>query len=78
MVENRLLPQFERAYDKFSEKYGTSNEDALAFQSMGAEVFDRAKDVLAGVDDAKPSLLHGGEQITAACKSAFRTNGIPR
>lgn len=62
MIENRLLPQFERAHHKFSEKYGTSNEDAFALQSMGAQVLERARDVLAGVGDAKPSLLHGGER----------------
>lgn len=61
MVENRLLPQLERATTKFSSKWGTSNEDASAFKSMGALIFERAKDVLGPVADAKPSLLHGGK-----------------
>lgn len=66
MVENRLLPQFERAYGKFSTKYGTSNEDASAFRSMGADIFERAKDVLGSVADSKPVLLHGGETLGGA------------
>lgn len=61
MTENRLLPQFERAYDKFSDKWGTNNEDIAAFRSMGPELFGRAKDVLGPVANAKPCLLHGGE-----------------
>lgn len=61
MVEHRLKPQFERASSKFSSKWGTSNEDASAFESMRTTIFDRAKEVLAPVADAKPSLLHGGE-----------------
>lgn len=60
MVENRLLPQFEKACDKFSTNYGTSNEDASAFQNTGAQIFERAKDVFEPVSDSKPSLLHGG------------------
>ena len=61
MVENRLLPQLERAYRKFSDEYGTNNEDALALRSLGPEVLQRVKDVLAPVADAQPVLLHGGE-----------------
>lgn len=60
MVEKRLLPQFEKACEKFSARYGTSNEDATAFQSMGAEIFERARDVLGPLAESKPSLLHGG------------------
>ncbi|CAM9138304.1 unnamed protein product [Ascophyllum nodosum] len=59
MVENRLLPQLERAYRKFSDEYGTNNEDALALRSLGPEVLQRVKDVLAPVADAQPVLLHG-------------------
>lgn len=73
MVENRLLPQFERAQDKFGEKYGTNNEDALAFRSMGGRVFDRAKEVLAELEGAKPCLLHGGEG-----ERLVHTHGIGR
>lgn len=62
MVESRLLPQFELAYGKFSSEYGTSNEDASAFRSMGPEVLQRAKAVLAPLADAQPVLLHGGEE----------------
>lgn len=61
MVEKRLMPQFEHASTKFSTKWGTSNEDASAFESMRTTIFDRAKEVLGPVADAKPSLLHGGE-----------------
>lgn len=62
MVENRLLPQFELAYEKFSNEYGTSNEDASAFRSMGPEILQRAKAVLAPLADTQPVLLHGGEE----------------
>ena len=61
MVERRLKPQFEHASTKFSSKWGTSNEGASAFESMRTSIFDRAKEVLGPVADAKPSLLHGGE-----------------
>ncbi|CAM9178678.1 unnamed protein product [Discosporangium mesarthrocarpum] len=59
MVHSRLEPQFLRASRKFSTKYGTSNEDAIAFESLGSRIMEKAGKILEPVRHATPRLLHG-------------------
>lgn len=58
-LNQRLVPQIINATEKFSDDYGTSNEDSRALYRLGDSVCDEAREVLLPVKDMKPSLLHG-------------------
>eukprot|EP00953_Heterococcus_sp_UTEX-ZZ885_P027192 14619-Heterococcus_DN1.PRE.4 len=58
-LEQRLIPQYERAAEKFSSNYGTSNVDSSALLTMSDRVFEAARVALEPIAHASPSLLHG-------------------
>jgi fructosamine-3-kinase len=60
-LEQRLVPQYERAAEKFASNYGTSNVDSSALLTMSERVFDAARVALEPIAHAPPSLLHGGK-----------------
>jgi fructosamine-3-kinase len=62
-LEQRLIPQYERAAEKFSSNYGTSNVDSSALLTMSEKVFEAARVALEPIAHAPPSLLHGGKLL---------------